>query len=1132
MSGRPVADQQQRERALEPDRSFIVQAPAGSGKTELLIQRYLRLLATVDHPEEIVALTFTRKAAGEMRNRILESLEAARGPEPEKKHRQLNRRLAQAALEQDVRRGWRLEQNPNRFRIQTIDSFCSALTRQMPLLSNLGGQVAEETKDPAELYLEAARTTLRLLEEGREEWSEAVAGLLRHLDNDIPRVEGMLADMLAKRDQWLRHVAASGDLEQERGVLEEGLRRLVEESLQELCAVVPAGLEADLAELARFAAENLRTDGKEGSPLLNCLELTAIPGAAAEDLPQWLGLAELLLTQAGTLRKSVTKEIGFPAPSGTRDVAEKERRQAAKDAFLARIEQLKGAQILVERLAGVCRLPPMVYSEGQWEVLKALFQLLKIAVAQLKLVMAERGWVDFIEVAQGAVVALGEEDAPTDLALALDYRIRHLLVDEFQDTSFGQFELLRRLIAGWEQGDGRTLFAVGDPMQSIYRFREAEVGLFLRARREGIGRIALEPLTLSVNFRSRQGVVDWVNRVFTQVLPSVEEIAKGAVPYTPSAAFREGLPGSAVRIYPCQVRDDEAEARQVVTLVQEARERQPDGTIAILVRTRRHLQAIVPRLRDAGLQFRAVEVDPLGERSLVYDLLALTRALLHPADRLSWLAVLRAPWCGLTLADLLLLAEGDQKTALWQRIQDAGVCERLSPEGTRRLSRLRVVLAASMAERRRRSLPLWVEGAWLALGGPAAVRTRTELEEAQLFFNLLQQLDEGNDLEDFSRLGDAVEKLFAPSEVDADESLQLMTMHKAKGLEFDTVILPGLGRRQRNDDPRLLQWLERPARHGLSDLLLAPIKRADQQEDPIYNYLRAIATEKARLEEGRLLYVAATRAREQLHLLGHTGLDADTEKLKPDGRSLLASLWPGVASEFEQSTPVPATPETPSPVKMVPFRRLPESWRLPQIPSTDWREAEHFGEPAVDELKLEFDWVGETARQVGSLVHRYLQRFGEEGIAGWNPARIRELRPAMERMLAYRGVAEELRGAAVDRVEAALLGVLTDERGRWIFSDHHAERRSEYALTARREGRVVNVVMDRTFVDAQGVRWIIDFKTSTHEGGGREEFLDREQERYRAQLEGYAEVFHRKEERPIRLGLYFPLLVGWRSWEA
>jgi ATP-dependent exoDNAse (exonuclease V) beta subunit len=122
-------------------------------------------------------------------------------------------------------------------------------------------------------------------------------------------------------------------------------------------------------------------------------------------------------------------------------------------------------------------------------------RLLPRAAGQLKLVFQARGQVDFTEVAQGALLALGGTEAPSDLALALDYRIRHLLVDEFQDTSITQYELIAKLTAGWEPGDGRTVFAVGDPMQSIYRFREAEVGLFLRARAAGIADLALEAIS-------------------------------------------------------------------------------------------------------------------------------------------------------------------------------------------------------------------------------------------------------------------------------------------------------------------------------------------------------------------------------------------------------------------------------------------------------------------------------------------------------------------------------------------------------------------------------------------------------------------------------------------------------------
>ncbi|MGA9032056.1 MAG: UvrD-helicase domain-containing protein, partial [Sulfuricaulis sp.] len=139
---KPIADAAARARALTPDQSFIVQAPAGSGKTELLTQRYLRLLSCVDHPEEIVAITFTRKAANEMRNRVLEALEKAKGPRPEMPNEATTWELAKAALARDETEGWNVIASPERLRVSTIDSFCAALTRQMPMLSHLGAPPA------------------------------------------------------------------------------------------------------------------------------------------------------------------------------------------------------------------------------------------------------------------------------------------------------------------------------------------------------------------------------------------------------------------------------------------------------------------------------------------------------------------------------------------------------------------------------------------------------------------------------------------------------------------------------------------------------------------------------------------------------------------------------------------------------------------------------------------------------------------------------------------------------------------------------------------------------------------------------------------------------------------------------
>src|SRR5712672_3193948 len=195
-------------------------------------------------------------------------------------------------------------------------------------------------------------------------------------------------------------------------------------------------------------------------------------------------------------------------------------------------------------------MPPPRYEDRQWEALEAIPALIFPAVSHLKIIFGETGKADFTELAHGALRALGSVDDPSDLLLSLDQRISHILVDEFQDTSFSQFELIAKLTSGWTGtheagGDGRTLFRVGDPMQSIYRFREAQVALFIQAKHAGLGALRLEPLTLSTNFRSQQGIVEWVNASFSRVLPAAEDETSGAVVYSPSSANEPALPGPA-----------------------------------------------------------------------------------------------------------------------------------------------------------------------------------------------------------------------------------------------------------------------------------------------------------------------------------------------------------------------------------------------------------------------------------------------------------------------------------------------------------------------------------------------------------------------------------------------------------
>ncbi len=1121
------ADSAARRQALAVDRSLIVQAPAGSGKTELLIQRILALLAVVDAPEEILAITFTRKAAAEMRKRLLEALaRAADEAAPTAAHALETWQRARQALERDRERGWNLPEHPARLQVLTIDSLCAALVRRMPYLSRFG-EMPAIAEDPAELYREAAeRLCARLEGDGQE--ASALQQLLGHLDNRLPLLRDLLVGMLGRRDQWLRHLR-SGSRATARGALEQALSGYVTQRLDEAAQALGPSRLAELAVIGRWAAANLAGTAEEDNPLAALLDGALPPGSGTQALPVWQGLLHLLLTSQDQLRspRGLTVKVGFP-PGKTAPGPEMKERMATL------LDSVAHDPVCLERLLALRKLPECVYADAQWATLAALIELLPLAVAELRGIFRQRGRVDFAEIAGGALAALGDEMAPTELLLQLDGRLRHILVDEFQDTSRAQYDLLATLTAGWERGDGRTLFLVGDPMQSIYRFREAEVGLYLHARSHGIGAIPLEPLLLTANFRSRANLVAWCNRLFARLFPAAEDAVRGAVPFAPAQAIHPALPEATVTGTCFVPRDDAAEAAQVVELVLRAQAEQADGTIAVLVRARSHLTAIVPALKAAGLRFQAQEIDALSDRPATQDLLSLCRALLHPADRVAWLAVLRAPWCGLTLADLMALVD-DRPDATVPECLLAAVAPRelftgLSDDGLQRLARVTPVLLDALFRKGRLPLRRLVESTWLSLGGPAGL-SESDLLDAGQFLALLDELDAGGDLPRLEILEERLARLFAAPDALAGPQLQLMTIHKAKGLEFDTVILPGLGRGVGASGQSLLLWQEDPE-HGL---LLAPIPPSgSDQPEPTFRALAAIHCDKDRLETLRLFYVAATRAKRALHLLGQTNADPDGRPQSPAVGSLLQAAWEVLAEEMEFPPAANAVAKVAAPRPGL--WRLPAGWvppslaeALPVALPVARRASVSAAQPLA---RLSLGLRSEEGRIVGTLVHLWLERMAADGPAGWDRERVEALRPILTASLGREGVPGERLEACRQRVLAALHTTLASARGRWILAAHPGAA-SELALTGVFDAQPLHAVIDRTFV-ADGVRWVIDYKTS--EPFPEEPlaaFLARETEHYRPQLQVYLELLARAfpDERLMRGALYFPLLDAWQEVE-
>lgn len=1015
------ADESARREALNPYRSFIVQAPAGSGKTSLLVQRYLTLLAHADSPENVLAITFTNKAAGEMRERIVKALneaDEAGGERPKDEFAALTFDLAKKALARSDEKKWNLLENPVRLNIRTIDSLCGRLTRMMPLISRFGCPL-EPGDDQKNMYARAASEMMHtLLYDNlpvhavlREDLK---AVLYDFYDNMQSKMEAAVADLLENRAEWVDLLndddEADERIKKAKAVYVDAYSAWREaadnkgEDIYEYAAL------KDRAFNAWFGLEDERDNGViKGAEKaygiwrdavveqLN-IDVKAVSGQSRDgaEWGSWKNISSCLLKKnQDVLRTNSSKDFD----EQTNDLI-KRLNKASK----TKKDRLEKNLVLARDCFGEA-----VFSDDSRKMLKRTLRLGRFALECLQRVFSEEMSCDYEEISSASIRAShpyikdGDETSNVDKFLMEDDRIVHILVDEYQDTSRSQFQLLNNLMRGWQpipcgvcefrdkcskrdenlhqecNKEGHTVFCVGDPMQSIYRFRGADVSVYTHTQNSGFDyykkkrddRLSvLKPaeLGLKKNFRSRHELVKELGKpIFEGIFPMEPEkgdIDIGVIKFEPSvaAASWEGAEEIGKRnIEVKPILSDKAfkevfgesytykagayEADLIVDEIKKIRENEKDSSIAVLLESKVLGTEILRRLQslEKPIPVAQKEVCSLDKAEPVPLLTAMTNVFLNVLERRFWFALLRSKLVGLTLKEAALLMERVLKVEkdgynppedFWASLGLLANSDKTvkdlkrngMTEGGLEACR-RLYLAYKQAFKTRRSMGLAdsIRGLWMRLGGPA-VCSREEAANAEQFFEYLKRFDKRGEWPNAKTLEEGLSRLFAESSIEEGNPVQFLTIHGAKGLEFDYVFLPGLAsKKPRNWELKLINAASFSIKKAADEAadekkLLSPIMtKEDGSKLPdsyILESVKKLSKEGENHERVRLFYVAATRAKRRVYMYVH--LDPKIEKRKLIGfklhnsnKMLNNALWRIIAKSYTKCLKeIEKTPDT------------------------------------------------------------------------------------------------------------------------------------------------------------------------------------------------------------------------------
>lgn len=755
----PLSDTKQRQQALDITSSFIVQAPAGSGKTELLVQRAIKCLLTCDEPNQVLILTFTKKAAIEINERIYDYIfntEKRQSRQP-----QTNQLLIQLDRYIEKKR-WDVSDN-NLFNIsKTFDAFTYGIADLKISLITHRDLLFEQIID--DIFFGSDYELVK----------SNLHAVLNHINWDYNQLKQLLVNLIGMRDQWLPPLLDQRyPSDQVYTIFTDAL---IKQLLQQI--------DRDCEHLITLVA-----------PYIN----SSNHNYHTWTLQDWQAFIQLTLTKTGIWRK----KINLP------DI-DKEQKKILNQSLLC---QEKSLAKKLFRLEGLPKTLPI----ANIRIIQDLQQFLPQLCALIDMHMIQKKQCDFTFLTLKAIELLNSEQLVTQHQYAM--QIKHMLIDECQDTSQLQAILIESIVKLWSGDTNHSLFIVGDPMQSIYKFRQADVRLFKQIQQKGIAHIPLTSIALTTNFRSSDCLINHFNDVYHHIFPKNDDLILGGIPYHASTAYHQR--SGAVMWW------DIDEIEPIIDFIKHVKQTE---TVAVLARSRSHLLAIYAAMNMAvntpGLFF-------LYEYPWIQEMSAILIDIFAPDDisalALQRLSSIQKPWSDIFNKNRLTI-ESDLQTAILDARKQTAF---------KYPSQILIPIVKIL------------------------MPNHYHHEISQFFYQQIDLLQDEHIIINRHSVQHVLNQQRADIRTNSSH-IYLMTIHQSKGLEFDHVIIPKIHARTMVDSDQLIHWFQYDAN---KPMMIGNIQN-EAKNDTVNKTLRKLNQQSNDYEASRLLYVAATRARQTLIYVG------------------------------------------------------------------------------------------------------------------------------------------------------------------------------------------------------------------------------------------------------------------------